>query len=62
MTIKRLIFCCLILGCLSSCNPGTGCLINESAHVKMGKDGKLPTGGGSSNLFDKKMRKKLGRH
>ncbi len=38
-----------------SCNPGTGCLINESAHVKMGKDGKLPNTRGSSSLFGKKF-------
>ena len=43
---------------LSSCNPGYGCLINDSAHVKMGKDGKLPQRGGTSSLFPKGMDKK----
>ena len=32
----------------------------ENAQVRMGKDGKLPTGGGRSNLFPKGMRKKMG--
>ena len=47
----------LVLACMS-CNKGTGCLINETAHVKMGKDGKLPTTRGSSSLFPKDFGKK----
>ncbi len=38
-----------------SCNKGTGCLINESAHVKTGKNGKLPKTRGKSRLFPKKF-------
>lgn len=42
---------------LTSCNKKTGCPINENAHVKPNKKGQLPTKGGKSNLFPKKMRK-----
>ena len=47
----------VLLACMS-CNKGTGCLINESAHVKMGKDGKLPTTRGTSSLFPRDFKKK----
>ncbi len=43
---------------LSSCNRGYGCPINQSAHVEMGKDGKLPKNKGTSSLFPKDMGKK----
>jgi len=42
----------------SSCSPKTGCPMNEEVHVKPDKKGKLPTGGGRSQLFPKNMRKK----
>lgn len=36
-----------------------GCPVNDDAHVKTNRSGELPTGGGNSNLFSKKMRKKM---
>lgn len=45
----------------SSCSRKTGCPINEEAHVKPNKKGELPMGGGRTNLFPKKMRKKTRR-
>lgn len=55
--------CILFIGsiALSSCSKGYGCLINDSAHVKMGKDGKLPQKKGTSSLFPKNMNKKTKR-
>lgn len=50
----------LTIGISSSCSRKTGCPAYEEAHVKPNKKGKLPTKGGSSNLFPKKMRKKVG--
>ena len=46
---------CFFAACSSS---KSGCPAAD-AQVKMGKDGKLPTGGGRSNLFPKSMRKKM---
>ena len=43
----------------TSCKSNkTGCKMNEDTHVKMGKDGQMPTKRGKSNLFSKKMMKK----
>lgn len=36
-----------------------GCPINDDAHVKMNSRGELPTKGGKSSLFSKKMKKKM---
>jgi hypothetical protein len=43
----------------TSCKVKEGCPINEEAHVKPDKKGNLPSGGGRSQLFPKKMRKKM---
>jgi hypothetical protein len=40
-----------------ACSPKYGCPINEEAHVKPDRKGKLPTKGGRSNLFPKNMRR-----
>ncbi len=48
---------CLSLGTIS-CNRGVGCPANESAHVKPGKNGELPTSGGYTRLFPKDFNKK----
>jgi len=44
----------------SSCSKKTGCPINESGavHTKTGKNGKMKSKKGKSNLFPKNMRKK----
>ena len=45
---------------ISSCGaPKTGCPINESAKTKVNKNGELSKKKGSSNLFPKKVRKKM---
>ncbi len=46
-------------GTTSSCNRKTGCPAYQEVHAKTGKDGKLTTKKGSSNLFPKKMRKQM---
>lgn len=51
-------FLLLISGISSSCNRGVGCPVNENVSVKTNRKGKLPTRGGSSQLFPKGMRKK----
>lgn len=38
----------------------TGCPINEQAHVKADKRGKLPSSRGKSSVFPKDVKKKLG--
>lgn len=45
----------------TSCSPKSGCPINEEAHAKPDKKGKLSTRGGRSQLFPKDMRKKTKR-
>ena len=60
MNIRRLIVLLFVCCFVASCNPGTGCLINQEVHVKPGKDGKLPkSGGGSTSLWSKKTKKKM---
>lgn len=46
-------------GGTSSCSRKTGCPANENVHVKPNRKGELPTKGGSSSLFPKKMQKKM---
>lgn len=46
----------LISTSTSSCSRKTGCPVNENVHVKPNRKGKLPTKGGKSRLFPKKMR------
>lgn len=49
----------LFLGLFSSsCKTKEGCAINDNAHVKMNKKGKKK-GKTKSNLFSKKVRKRL---
>ncbi|GLR17979.1 hypothetical protein [Portibacter lacus] len=44
----------------SSCSPKVGCELNEGMSPKTNRKGELSTKRGSSNLFDKKKRKKMG--
>ena len=55
------LFIVLLLGSglYASCSRKTGCPANETVHVKPNRKGELPTKGGSTNLFSKKMRKKM---
>lgn len=45
---------------LSSCSRKSGCPAYESAKAPTNRKGELSTKGGSSNLFPKNMRKKMG--
>lgn len=45
----------------SSCSRKVGCELNEQMAPKTDKRGNLSKKRGSSNLFDKKTRKKMGR-
>jgi hypothetical protein len=54
------IFAVSALFSITSCSPKVGCEINEEIGPKTNKRGKLSTKRGSSNLFDKKKRKKMG--
>lgn len=63
--MKKILQLCLLLSLLftvttvtSSCSKKTGCPINESVHVKSGKNGQMKSKKGKSNLFPKDMRKK----
>ena len=40
---------------LTSCSKKTGCPVNESVHVKTGKNGQFSKKRGKSNLFPKGM-------
>lgn len=52
------LFC--ISGTMTSCGSNkTGCPINEQAKGKVNRKGELSNKKGKSNLFPKKMRKKL---
>jgi hypothetical protein len=42
----------------SSCNRGTGCPMNESAHVQPNKKGEYPKTRTRSGLFPKSMNKR----
>lgn len=44
----------------TSCKTGEGCDNQEQYQVKTDKDGNLTSKRGSSNLFSKKQRKKMG--
>lgn len=41
----------------SSCSRKSGCITAENAQVKTNRKGDLPSKGGSSQLFPKKMRR-----
>lgn len=45
---------------LSSCAPKVGCEINEQNLSQIDRNGKLSKKGGDSQLFSKKMRKRMG--
>ncbi len=49
---------CLISLTTSSCNRGTGCPMNENAHVQPNKKGKYPKAKTRSGLFPKGMKSK----
>ncbi len=62
--MKKKIFILLLLvaflfggSTLSSCNRGTGCPINENAHVKPNKKGEYKKTRTRSGLFPKNMRR-----
>ncbi len=59
LTVAMCFALLLSSGLSSSCSRKTGCPVNENVHVKPNRKGELPTKGGSSNLFSKKMRKKM---
>jgi len=61
-TVLLLIFTLLLVGgIVTSCSgPKTGCPINERAKNKVNKKGELSQKKGKSNLFPKKVRKKMG--
>lgn len=42
-----------------ACNKKTGCPANEAASVKVKRNGELPSKRGDSQLFNRKMRKKM---
>lgn len=44
----------------SSCAPKVGCEINEQKMPQVDRNGKLSKKGGDSQLFNKKMRKRMG--
>ncbi|MEM1322934.1 MAG: hypothetical protein AAGG75_21900 [Bacteroidota bacterium] len=63
--MRKLLSLCLLFSLLllasttlPSCSKKTGCPINENAHIKPNRKGKMPTKRGKSNLFPKDMRKK----
>jgi len=43
----------------SSCNRKSGCPAYENATVKANRKGELPSKGGKSGLFPKKMKRKM---
>jgi hypothetical protein len=54
-----LMFCflsSLFVASLTSCNRGTGCPMNENAHVQPNKKGKYPKTKTRSGLFPKDMK------
>ena len=63
--IKKILFLfgfIFLISTTQSCfSKGYGCP-GENASVKMKKDGSLPTRKGKSNLFNRKMRKRIKKH
>ncbi len=57
--VALIMFSLSLLGGASCSSAKTGCPANEAASVKIRKDGSLPTKRGKSQLFSKKMRKKM---
>ncbi len=56
--LALLFFACMLALSTSSCNRGTGCPMNEDAHVQPNKKGKYPKTRTRSGLFPKDMKKK----
>lgn len=61
--MKKLILslCCIASLLLVQCAPKVGCPASENLSAKMDKKGNLPTKGGKTQLFDKNMRKSMGK-
>lgn len=53
-----LTFACFMLISNSSCNRGTGCPINENAHVQPNKKGDYKKSKTRSGLFPKKYKRR----
>ncbi|MFM9949711.1 MAG: hypothetical protein ACKV1O_17370 [Saprospiraceae bacterium] len=60
-SVALLLFACIgLLGVgASSCNRKSGCPAYENTTVKANRKGELPTKGGKSGLFPKKMKKRM---
>lgn len=52
-------FCLVVSTTTTGCKTKEGCGLEEKYAAPTGKDGRLSTKGGSSNLFSKKQRKKM---
>jgi hypothetical protein len=57
-TLLILVFASFLLVSTSSCNRGTGCPINENAHIQPNKKGKYKKSKTRSGLFPKGMNKR----
>jgi len=64
--MKRLVLLLFLLvfvagsATMTSCSRKSGCPAYDSAKAPTNRKGELSTKGGSSNLFPKKMRRKMG--
>lgn len=60
-SVALLLFACLGMMWVgnSSCSRKSGCPAYEHATVKANRKGELPTKGGKSGLFPKKMKRKM---
>jgi predicted small secreted protein len=52
-------FCLIVSTTMTSCKTKEGCGLEEEYAAPTGKDGRISTKKGKSNLFSKKQRKKM---